>query len=105
MLVGHEFCCFLDRMSDYFQVLIAPEDQEKTIFTCPFGTFAYHSMPFGLCNAPITFQRYMLAIFRNLVEDIMDVFMDDLSVYGNSFYICLKNLEKVLQRCEETNRL
>ena len=68
-----------------------------------YGTFAYRRMPFGLCNAPTTFQRCMMAIFSDLVEGIMDVFIDDFSVYGSSFEGCLKNLEQVLARCEETN--
>jgi hypothetical protein len=55
-LAGHEYYCFLDGYSGYNQVLVDPEDQEKTTFTCPFGTFAYCRMPFGLCNAPATFQ-------------------------------------------------
>nr|XP_027123172.1 uncharacterized protein LOC113739942 [Coffea arabica] len=66
----------------YFQIAIAPEDQEKTTFTCPFGTFAYRRMPFGLCNAPATFQRCMVSIFSEYVEKIIEVFMDDFSVYG-----------------------
>ena len=102
-IAGHAFYCFLDGYSVYNQIAIAPEDQEKTTFTCPYGTFAYRRMPFGLCNAPATFQRCMMAIFSNLVEEIMDVFMDDFSVYGSSFEGCLENLEQVLTRCEETN--
>nr|GFA33239.1 reverse transcriptase domain-containing protein [Tanacetum cinerariifolium] len=51
-LAENEFYCFLDGFSGYFQILIDPQDQEKTIFTCPYGTFAYRRMPFGLCNAP-----------------------------------------------------
>ncbi|KAK8957227.1 hypothetical protein KSP39_PZI000978 [Platanthera zijinensis] len=102
-LSRHSFYCFLDGLSGYFQIPIAPEDQEKTTFTCPFGTFAYRRMPFGLCNAPATFQRCMLAIFDELVEDIMEVFMDDFSVFGDSFDLCLANLSRVLQRCEDTN--
>ena len=60
-------------------------------------------MPFGLCNAPATFQRYMLAIFEDLVEETMEVFMDNFSVFGDSFSSCLQNLERVLIRCEVTN--
>ncbi|GKE81613.1 RNA-directed DNA polymerase [Tanacetum coccineum] len=102
-LAGHEYYCFLDGFLGYFQIPIAPEDQEKTTFTCPYGTFAYKRMPFGLCNAPATFQRCMTAIFHELIEDNMEVFMDDFSVFGSSFDHCLKNLEKMLKRCEETN--
>ena len=60
-------------------------------------------MPFGLCNAPATFQRCMMAIFSDFFENICVVFMDDFSVYGSSFDDCLSNLDRVLQRCEETN--
>ncbi|XP_070014937.1 uncharacterized protein [Nicotiana sylvestris] len=60
-------------------------------------------MPFGFCNAPATFQRCMLAIFIDMVEDIMEVFMDDFSVVGYSFEDCLHNLRRVLKRCVETN--
>jgi hypothetical protein len=60
-------------------------------------------MPFGLCNAPATFQRCMSAIFHGFCEEIVEVFMDDFFVYGTSFDNCLHNLDKVLQRCEETN--
>ncbi|GJS45010.1 putative nucleotidyltransferase, ribonuclease H [Tanacetum coccineum] len=60
-------------------------------------------MPFGLCNTPTTFQRCMTAIFHELIEDNMEVFMDDFYVFGSSFDHCLKNLEKMLKRCEETN--
>ena len=102
-VAGHEFYCFLDGYSGYNQIAIAPEDQEKTTFTCPFGTFAYRRMPFGLCNAPATFQRCMLSIFSDMVERILEVFMDDFSVFGDSFDDCLSNLKKVLTRCEEKN--
>ncbi|GJR44115.1 reverse transcriptase domain-containing protein [Tanacetum coccineum] len=72
-------------------------------FTCPYGTFSYRRMPFGLCNAPATFQRCMTAIFHDMVENFMGVFMDDFLVFGNSFNQCLNNLDKMLSRCEETN--
>ncbi|GJX84721.1 reverse transcriptase domain-containing protein [Tanacetum coccineum] len=73
-------------------------DQEKTTFTCPYGTFAYRRMPFGLCNAPGTFQRCMVAIFHDMIEKTMEVFMDDFSVFGDSFSSCLSHLDKMLQR-------
>ncbi|KAJ9535750.1 hypothetical protein OSB04_un001096 [Centaurea solstitialis] len=102
-LAGKEFYCFLDGYSGYNQIAIAPDDQEKTTFTCPYGTFAFRRMPFGLCNAPATFQRCMMSIFSNMLENSMEVFMDDFSIYGTSYDDCLQNLEKILKRCEETD--
>ncbi|CAN6687784.1 unnamed protein product [Malus baccata var. baccata] len=102
-LAGHSFYCFLDGYSGYNQIVIAPDDQEKTTFTCPFGTFAYRRMPFGLCNAPATFQRCMVSIFSDYVERIIEIFMDDFSVFGSSFDNCLDNLTLILKRCVETN--
>ncbi|GJU39200.1 reverse transcriptase domain-containing protein [Tanacetum coccineum] len=102
-LARNEYYCFLDGFSGYFQILIDPLDQEKTTFTCPYGTFAYRRMPFGLCNAPGTFQRCMVAIFHDMIEKTMEVFMDDFSVFGDSFSSCLSYLDKMLQRCEDTN--
>nr|GEY26252.1 reverse transcriptase domain-containing protein [Tanacetum cinerariifolium] len=78
-LARNEYYCFLDCFSGYFQIPIDPQDQAKTTFTCPYGTFAYRQMPFGL------------------------FFMDDFSVFGNSFETCLSYLEKMLKRCEDTN--
>ena len=98
-LAGHPHLCFLDGYSRYHQISIAPEDQEKTTFTCPFGTFAFRRMPFGLCNAPATFQRCMMSIFSDLEEEVMEIFMDDFTVYGSSFENCLHNLGTVLHRC------
>ncbi|GJR07487.1 reverse transcriptase domain-containing protein [Tanacetum coccineum] len=102
-LAGNEYYCFLDGFSGYFQIPIDPHDQEKTTFTCPYGTFAYRRMPFGLCNAPGTFQRCMMAIFHDMIKKTMEVFMDDFSVFGNSFGNCLSRVDKMLQRCEDTN--
>ena len=98
-LTSHPYFCFLDGYSGYNQISIAPEDQEKTNFTCPYGTFSFRNMLFGLCNAPTTFQRCMMSMFSDLVEEALEIFMDDFSVYGSSFEHCLKNLEIVLQRC------
>ncbi|GJW18207.1 reverse transcriptase domain-containing protein [Tanacetum coccineum] len=102
-LAGNQFYCFLDGFSGYFQIPIDPKDQEKTTFTCPYGTFAYRRMPFGLCNAPGTFQRCMMAIFHDMIEKTMEVFMDDFSVFGDSFSTCLSHLDKMLKWCEDTN--
>nr|GEU63790.1 DNA-directed DNA polymerase [Tanacetum cinerariifolium] len=99
-LAKNEFYCFLDGFSGYFQIPIDPQDQEKTTITCPYGTFAYCCMPFGLCNAPGRFQRCMIAIFHDMIENIMEVFMDDFLVFEDSFSSCLSNLDKMLKRIE-----
>ncbi|GKE65208.1 reverse transcriptase domain-containing protein, partial [Tanacetum coccineum] len=102
-LAGNKYFCFLDGFSGYFQIPIDPNDQEKTTFTCPFGTYAYRRMPFGLCNAPATFQRCMLAIFHDIIEESVKVFMDDFFVFENTFDKCLNNLDKMLQRCKDAH--
>ncbi|GKE15955.1 reverse transcriptase domain-containing protein, partial [Tanacetum coccineum] len=102
-LAGNEYYCFLDGFSGYFQIPIDPQDQEKTIFTCPYGMFAYRRMPFDLCNAPSTFQRCMMGIFHDMIEETMEVFMDNFSVFGDSFSSRLSYLDKMLKRCEDTN--
>nr|GEV65368.1 reverse transcriptase domain-containing protein [Tanacetum cinerariifolium] len=102
-LAGNQYYCFLDGFSGYFQILIDLKDQEKTTFTCPYRMFAYHRMRFGLCNALGMFQRCMMAIFHDMIEKTMEVFIDDFSVFRNSFQSCLSHLERMLKRCEETN--
>ena len=102
-VAGHEFYCFLDGYSRYNQIETALEDQEKTTFTYPFGTFAFRKMPFGLCNALGTFQRCMMGIFSDMIEHILEIFMDDFSIFGNSYEGCLENLKRVLKRCQEKN--
>lgn len=101
-LEGNKFFSFLDGFSGYNQIQIAPEDQDKTTFTCPWGTFAYKVYPFGLCNAPSTFQRAILSIFSDLINEGLEVFMDDFTPYGDDFEQALNNLEKVLERCIDT---
>nr|GEV65527.1 reverse transcriptase domain-containing protein [Tanacetum cinerariifolium] len=102
-LAGNQYYCFLDGFSGYFQIPIDPKDPEKTTFTFPYGMFAYRRMPFRLCNAPCTFQRCMMAIFYDMIKKTMEVFMDDFSVFRNSFQSCLSHLEKMLKRCEDIN--
>ncbi|GKA36459.1 putative nucleotidyltransferase, ribonuclease H [Tanacetum coccineum] len=102
-LSGQKFYCFLDGYSGYNQIPIHPDDQAKTTFTCPYGTFAFRRMPFGLCNAPATFQRCMMSIFSDMVGESVEIFMDDFSIFGQSFESCLGQLESVLKRCIETN--
>ncbi|GJS27534.1 reverse transcriptase domain-containing protein [Tanacetum coccineum] len=97
-LAGNEFYCFLDGFFGYFQIPIDPQDHEKTTFTCPFGTFAYRRIPFGNCNAPGTFQRCMVAIFHDMIEKTMEVFIDYFWVFGDSFSSCLSHLDMMLKR-------
>nr|GEX10196.1 reverse transcriptase domain-containing protein [Tanacetum cinerariifolium] len=77
--------------------------REKTTFTCPYEMFSYRRMPFGLCNAPGTFPRCMMAIFHDMIEKTIEVFMDDFSVFRNYFKTCLSHFEKMLQWCKDTN--
>nr|GEU39515.1 reverse transcriptase domain-containing protein [Tanacetum cinerariifolium] len=97
-LTGNQYYCFLEGFSGYFQIPIDPKDQEKTTFTFLYEMFAYRRMPVGLCNAPGTFQRCMMAIFHDMIEKTMEVFMDDFSVFGNSFQSCLSHLDQMLKR-------
>ena len=87
ILSKHTHICFLDGYSGFSQIPVSAKDQSKTTFTCPFGTFAYRRMPFGLCNAPATYQRCMMAIFSDFCEKICEVSMDDFSVYGSLLMI------------------
>ncbi|CAM8959243.1 unnamed protein product [Rhodiola kirilowii] len=94
-LAGKPYFCFLDGFSGYNQIPIAPEDQEKTTFTCPFGTFAFRRMSFGLCNAPGTFQRVVTSIFSDMIGSFIEVFMDDFTVHGDTFDACLVSHEGI----------
>ena len=95
-LASYPYYCFLDGYSGYNQIGIAPEDQEQATFTCPYGTFSFRRMPFGLCNAAATFQRCLMSLFLDLVEEVMEIFMDDFSVFGLSFEECLQNLAMII---------
>ncbi|GJY24895.1 reverse transcriptase domain-containing protein [Tanacetum coccineum] len=100
-LAKNEFYCLLDGFSGYFQIPIDPQDQEKTTFTCPYGTFAYRRMHFGLCNAPGTFQRCMVAIFHDMIEKTMEVLHDGL--FGPSWIpslLALSHLDMMLKWCK-----
>jgi hypothetical protein len=104
-LANHSFFCYIDGYSSYHQILIHPDDQSKTTFTCPYGTFTYKRMSFGSCNAPASFQRCMMAIFSDLIEKVVEVFMDDFSIYDKTFKDCLANRDKVLKRCQMASLL
>jgi len=102
-LAGKKFFSFLDGFSGYNQIQICPEDQDKTTFTYPWGTFAYRVLPFGLCNAPSTFLRAALSIFAELVHDAVEIYIDDFTPYGCDFQDALTNLGRVLHKCIEMN--
>ena len=95
--------CFLDDYLGYNQISISSEDLEKTTFTCPYRTFTFKRMSFGICNTPATFQRCMMLIFCDMVKDIIEVFMDNFSVVCHSIDQCLNNLAELLKRCEDSN--
>ena len=98
-LAGQIYFCFLDGYSGYNQITIHLDDQEKTMFTCPFGPFAFRRMLFRLYNAPATFQRCMMAIFSDFLGDSLEVFMDDFSIFGDDFDSCLSHVTKILEVC------
>jgi len=79
-LANKQYFSFLDGFNGYNQISIAPKDQDKTTFTCPYYT--YKVFPFGICNAPTTFQRVVLSIFSDLIHECVEVYMDDFFVYA-----------------------
>lgn len=95
-LDGKEFYYFLYGYLGYNQIDIALKDRDKIAFTCSYGTFAFRRRSLGLCNYPTTFKRCMMSIFSYLIKCYMEVFMDDFSVFGESFKDFLDNLEMVL---------
>ena len=92
-MARHKYYCFLDGYSGYNQIEIAPEDQEKTTFTCPFGTFAYKKMPFGLINVGATFQKVMDISFKGLVNKSVVIYLDDVIVYSKKHGNHLRDLK------------
>ena len=100
-LGGAKYFTTLDLASGYHQVAMADSDKAKTAFTCPFGLYEYSRMPFGLCNAPATFQRLMNASMHDFIFRILLVYLDDLLVYDGTFESHLKSLEKVFLRLQQ----
>jgi hypothetical protein len=89
-VTGKPLFYFIDGYSGYHQIPIHPDHQSKTTFTCRYGTYAYRRISFGLCNAPYSFQRCMMSIFSNMIEEIMEVFMDDFLFMKKLLMIVLK---------------
>ena len=100
-LGGAWYFSTIDLASAYNQVEVHPADRHKTAFTTPMGLFEYHRMPFGLCNAPATFQRLMTNVFRDDILKILLVYLDDIIVYSRSVADHLQRLEQVFQKLRE----
>ena len=101
MLAGSHFFTSLDLLSGYWQVQIHPDDKEKTAIATPEGLFEFNVMPFGLCNAPATFQRLMDCVLAGLHWETCLVYLDDVIIIGRSFEDHLCNLRNVFQRLRE----
>ena len=101
-LRGYDYYCFFYGYSGYNQIAIAPEDQHKSAFTCPYGIYAYRKMSFGLCNAPATFQICMMAIFHDLIEKVME-FLWMISLCLANLMIIVLKIQLRFCRCVETN--
>ena len=100
-LAGSKWFSTLDLISGYWQVEVSPEDQEKTAFTTPSGLFEFKVMPFGLCNAPATFQRLMDMVLAGMQWKSCLVYLDDVIIVGKTFQDHLCNLRKVFQRLRD----
>ena len=96
LLAGSQCFSTLDLASGYRQVKMDPESQEKMAFVTHSGLFKFRVMPFGLCNAPATFQRLMEAVLAGLARDVCVVYLDDILVMGATFSEHLVNLSRVL---------
>jgi hypothetical protein len=90
-------------MSGYYQVPLSPEAQEKTAFVTPDGAFEFNRLPFGLSNAPATFQRLMDNVLSHLKWSMVLVYLDDLLVFGRTFEEHNESLELVLKALCEAN--
>jgi len=97
-LGGSTYFTSLDLASGYWQVEMKPEDREKTAFITQFGTFQFKVMPFGLCNAPATFQRLMDEVLQGILWDYVVVYLDDLNIYSRNFDEHLLHLRAVFDR-------
>jgi len=98
-IVGSQRMSMLDGFSGYNQILVHLDDQEKTNFTTPWGTFMYAKMPFGLMNAGATFQRAMDIAFSEEKDKTVVVYLDDITIFSKKEEDPLKHLEKILLKC------
>jgi len=98
-VVGAERLSMLDGLSGYNQVVVHPEDQEKTTFKTPWGTFKYVKMPFRLMNSGATFQRDMDITFAEEKDRFMVIYLDDVTIYSKTKADHLKHLKQVFMKC------
>ena len=99
-LSGSKWFSCLDLSAGYWQVEVDPEYRQKTAFSTRRGLFEYNVMPFGLCNAPATFERVMETVLSGLHWQICLIYLDDIIIFGKTFGDMINNLEMVLQRFE-----
>ena len=99
-VVGSKRISLLDGFSGYNQVLVIPEDQLKTTFTTPWGTFMYVKMPFGLMNAGATFQREMDIAFSDEIGHFIVIYLDEITVYSKTEEEHLEHLRRVFEKCK-----
>jgi hypothetical protein len=100
-VVGSQKISMLDGFSGYNQIMVHPDDQEKTTFTTPWGTFMYAKMPFGLMNAGENFQRAMDIAFADEKDKFIVIYLDDITVYSVSDDEHLKHLRRDFQKCRK----
>ncbi|GFW52474.1 retrovirus-related Pol polyprotein from transposon 297 [Trichonephila clavipes] len=102
-LSGHKWFSTLDLKSGYWQVEVHPEDREKTAFTSGQGLWQFKVMPFGLCNAPATFERLMETVLKGLTFEACLIYLDDVIIGGRTFEEHLQNIRKVLSKLSDAN--
>ena len=100
-ILGAKVMYFLNGFSGYNQISVHPEDQEKTAFTTPWGTFMYAKMPFGLMNVGATFQRAMDIAFMGEKDNFVLIYLDDIIVYSSNHEEHLKHLKRVFLKCRQ----
>ena len=103
-LHGAEWFTTLDLRSGYWQVEVEPSDRPKTAFTTPYGLYQFRVMPFGLCNAPSTFQRLMELVLSGMCWEICLIYLDDVIVFGRNWDEHLQRLRQVLSRLQEAHQ-
>ena len=102
-LTGSKWFNCLDLNSGFWQIGLDPTDKEKTVFATTLGLYQFTVMPFGLANAPVTFERLMEDVLRGCQWEICLIYMDDVIVPSSTFQDSIARLELVFQRLSEAN--